>query len=204
MYGTAHSRLCAPSKCAEHSQPVRVQPPSGFSGAAGTSTWHLASRLVVHSSRRKRWGQWKTTRNLFVTMVLADLWHGANWTFITFGAIHGVVLAVERYFFPAKSKSGGSDLPHRSTGFFSLWAQRILTFNILCLSPAFFRATSLRAAVQLLAGLPNFAWQSEYASAFFMLCIFSIPLFLVDMLLEASNQEYPLATPPYAVRTASN
>ena len=147
-------------------------------------------------------GQWKTARNLFITMVLAGLWHGANWTFIVFGAIHGVVLAVERYFFPAKSKSGRVDLPQRSVGFFSLWAQRILTFNVLCLSLAFFRATSLTSAVQLLAGLSNFAWRSEYASAFFMLCLFSIPLFLVDLLLEASNHEYPFATSPYALRTA--
>ena len=135
-------------------------------------------------------------------MVLAGLWHGANWTFVIFGAIHGVVLAVERYFFPAKSKPGGADLLQRSTGFFSLWAQRILTFNILCLSLAFFRATSLRAAVQLLAGLSNFAWRSEYASAFFMLCLFSIPLLVVDLLLEASNHEYPFATSPYVIRTA--
>jgi hypothetical protein len=70
------------------------------------------------------------------------------------------------------------------------------------LSLAFFRASSLHAAVQLLAGLSNFAWRSEYATAFFMLCIFSIPLFLVDLHLEASKEEYPFANSPYAVRTA--
>ena len=147
-------------------------------------------------------GQWKTSRNLFITMILAGLWHGANWTFVIFGAIHGVVLAAERYFFPAKSTPVSTDLPHRSTSLFSLWAQRILTFNILGLSLAFFRATSLHAAVQLLAGLSNFTWRREYASAFFMLGIFTIPLFLVDLLLETSNQEYPFATSPYALRTA--
>jgi hypothetical protein len=35
-----------------------------------------------------------------------------------------------------------------------------------------------------------------------MLCLFSIPLFVVDLLLEAGNYEYPFATSPYAVRTA--
>src|SRR5437667_5954984 len=147
-------------------------------------------------------GEWKTSRNLLITMVLAGLWHGANWTFVIFGAIHGVVLAVERYFFPAKEKSQGVTLYGLSTGCFSLWAQRILTFNILCLSLAFFRATSLASAVQLLAGLSHFAWRSEYAAAFLMLCIFSVPLFLADLLLEASNHEYPFAASPYAVRTA--
>src|SRR6266480_6331298 len=102
-------------------------------------------------------GEWKTSRNLLVTMVLAGLWHGANWTFVVFGAIHGTVLAAERYFFPAKTKQKVAALPQHSAGIFSLWAQRILTFNVFCLSLAFFRATSLPAAVQFLAGLSNFA-----------------------------------------------
>jgi hypothetical protein len=34
-----------------------------------------------------------------------------------------------------------------------------------------------------------------------MLCLFSVPLFLVDLLQEAGNQEYPFATAPYAIRT---
>ena len=61
---------------------------------------------------------------------------------------------------------------------------------------------SRTGALELLAGLSNFAWRSEYASAFFMLGLFSIPLFVVDLLLEASNQEYPFATWSYAFRTA--
>jgi hypothetical protein len=69
------------------------------------------------------------------------------------------------------------------------------------LSLAFFRATSLSAAVQLLAGLSNFTWHPEYASAFFMLCLFTIPLFVLDLLLEINNDEYPLASAPYVVRT---
>jgi hypothetical protein len=77
-----------------------------------------------------------------------------------------------------------------------------VTFNILGLSLAFFRATSLHAAVQLLAGLSNFTWRSEYASAFFMLCMFSIPLFVLDLLLEANKDEYPFAKSSYAFRTS--
>jgi D-alanyl-lipoteichoic acid acyltransferase DltB (MBOAT superfamily) len=146
-------------------------------------------------------GNWKTSKNLFITMVLAGLWHGANWTFVIFGAIHGVVLAVERYFFPSKVPSADSAPPQHPAGFFSLWAQRIITFNILGLSLAFFRAPSLSAAVQFLAGLSNFAWRSEYLSAFFMLCLFSVPLFLADLLQEAANHEYPFEASPYPVRT---
>jgi D-alanyl-lipoteichoic acid acyltransferase DltB (MBOAT superfamily) len=146
-------------------------------------------------------GAWKTSRNLLATMVLAGLWHGANWTFIIFGAIHGVVLAVERLLFPIAAKASDAAQSRAFVGFLSLWGQRILTFNVFCLSLAFFRASSLSSATQFLSGLSNFAWQSEYASVFLMLSLFSIPLFVVDLLLEASNQEYPFANASYAFRT---
>jgi alginate O-acetyltransferase complex protein AlgI len=147
-------------------------------------------------------GKWKTSLNLVETMILAGLWHGANWTFVIFGAIHGVVLSVERQLFPAtKVTPGEVARPRPIAGFLSLWAQRILTFNIFCLSLAFFRAPSLSMATGFLHGLSNFAWQSAYASAFFMLCLFSIPLFVVDLLLEGGNQEYPFANTSYAFRT---
>jgi len=38
-------------------------------------------------------------------MMQAGLWHGANWTFVIFGAIHGVVLGVERRLFPCHSEA---------------------------------------------------------------------------------------------------
>src|SRR5947207_2943651 len=66
-------------------------------------------------------GQWKTSRNLFITMVLGCLWHGANWTFVVFGAIHGTVLGVERYFLSAKTTSKDAARPQSSAGVFSLW-----------------------------------------------------------------------------------
>jgi alginate O-acetyltransferase complex protein AlgI len=163
------------------------------------STW-LRDYLYIPLGG-SRVGEWKTARNLFITMVLAGLWHGANWTFVIFGTIHGIVLPVERFFFPAKTKPAAKPASVPS-GFLTLWAQRIFTFNILCLSLAFFRATSLHAAVEFLAGLSNFAWRPEYGSAIFMLCLYSVPLFLIDLHLEATNQEYPFANTSYAFRTA--
>src|SRR3989442_9533695 len=67
------------------------------------------------------YGQWKTSRNLLITMVLAGLWHGANWTFVVFGAIHGVVLAVERYFPPVRAKPVDAGLAQHDADFLSVW-----------------------------------------------------------------------------------
>jgi len=163
------------------------------------STW-LRDYLYIPLGGNRD-GGWKTDRNLLTTMLLGGLWHGANWTFVVFGAIHGVVLSIERFFSVAKKKPADAVRSSSFTGFLSLWSQRILTFNIFCLSLVFFRSPSLGSAVQFLGGLFHFAWRSEYVSAFVMLCMFSLPLLFVDLLLEASDNEYPFAEAPYAVRT---
>ena len=41
-------------------------------------------------------GERRMSRNLFLTMVIGGLWHGAAWTFVVWGAIHGIALVVER------------------------------------------------------------------------------------------------------------
>jgi D-alanyl-lipoteichoic acid acyltransferase DltB (MBOAT superfamily) len=42
-------------------------------------------------------GRWRTYRNLLIVMILGGLWHGAAWTFVAWGLLHGVGLSVERY-----------------------------------------------------------------------------------------------------------
>lgn len=53
-----------------------------------------------------RHGEGKTYRNLMVTMVLGGLWHGAAWTFVAWGAMHGAALAVHRALFKGKRALG--------------------------------------------------------------------------------------------------
>jgi alginate O-acetyltransferase complex protein AlgI len=43
-----------------------------------------------------RGGEWRTYRNLLATMLLGGLWHGAAWTFIAWGGIHGIILVIYR------------------------------------------------------------------------------------------------------------
>jgi alginate O-acetyltransferase complex protein AlgI len=58
------------------------------------STW-LRDYLYI-SLGGNRGGKLKTYRNLLLTMLLGGLWHGANWTFLVWGAIHGLLLAFEK------------------------------------------------------------------------------------------------------------
>jgi D-alanyl-lipoteichoic acid acyltransferase DltB (MBOAT superfamily) len=157
------------------------------------STW-LRDYLYIPLGG-SRHGAWRTSRNLMITMVLAGLWHGANWTYVIFGAIQGVVLLTEHAVFPLRE----GDAPQ---GFLSVWMQRIVTFNLFCITLLFFRAPSLHDAVHMLAGLPTLTWRHEYFAAFTMLFLFAAPLLAVDLFMEASGEEYPAARAPYAVRTA--
>jgi alginate O-acetyltransferase complex protein AlgI len=128
---------------------------------------------------------YKTYRNLLVTMLLGGLWHGANWTFVVWGWLHGVALAVER----AIRQTG---LLRRilgaGTGWH--WPKRIFIFHFVCVSWVFFRAESLGAAASLLRGMGILSWLPEYLIAIKFLALFALPLFLVDVYLEHTGEEY--------------
>jgi D-alanyl-lipoteichoic acid acyltransferase DltB (MBOAT superfamily) len=58
------------------------------------STW-LRDYLYI-SLGGNRGAEWRTYRNLMLTMLIGGLWHGAAWTFVIWGGLHGMYLAVER------------------------------------------------------------------------------------------------------------
>ncbi len=60
------------------------------------STW-LRDYLFIPLGGSRGSG-WMTARNLMITMTLGGLWHGANWTFVLWGVIHGVLLVSHRRF----------------------------------------------------------------------------------------------------------
>jgi alginate O-acetyltransferase complex protein AlgI len=62
------------------------------------STW-LRDYLYIPLGGN-RFGEARTMINLLVTMLLGGLWHGANWTFVVWGAYHGMLLIVERVLDP--------------------------------------------------------------------------------------------------------
>jgi D-alanyl-lipoteichoic acid acyltransferase DltB (MBOAT superfamily) len=94
-----------------------------------------------------RKGTFATYRNLMITMLLGGLWHGAAWTFVAWGAIHGIGLCIERA------------VGWRPTTRRAHWFGRLLTFNVVCLAWVFFRADSFGRAWQILRRLFD-AWGS--------------------------------------------
>ena len=115
------------------------------------STW-LRDYLYIPLGG-SRGDELETYRNLLVTMLLGGLWHGAGWTFIAWGALHGVGLAVTRGF---QRSPGASRLrAWLSARPFSRAAASALsltlTFHYVCFAWVFFRARDFAHARELLA-----------------------------------------------------
>ena len=85
-------------------------------------------------------------RNLLLTMLLGGIWHGAKWTFLIWGGLHGLVLAAERIWRDIRPEHWPS-LP-RPVAIF-------LTFHIVVIGWIFFRADSFDAAIAYLQGIAS-------------------------------------------------
>lgn len=112
------------------------------------STW-LRDYLYIPLGG-SRHGTWITYRNLLLTMLLGGLWHGAAWTFVAWGAYHGLLLAAERWWLERVAPRLGARV-----GASSLAAvfQVALTFVAVCLGWVLFRARTWDDARVMLANL---------------------------------------------------
>jgi D-alanyl-lipoteichoic acid acyltransferase DltB (MBOAT superfamily) len=97
-----------------------------------------------------RGSSFRTYFNLMLTMLLGGLWHGAAWTFVVWGGIHGFYLSVEHW---RRSRRERLQLPEPPDTATRRWTQRLVTFNLVCFAWVFFRSESLSNALELLGRL---------------------------------------------------
>jgi alginate O-acetyltransferase complex protein AlgI len=107
------------------------------------STW-LRDYLYVPLGGNRH-GTFNTYRNLFLTMLLGGFWHGANWTFLIWGAWHGIWLAIERALGVKAAPTVFNPLK---------WA---FTLLLVMLGWVIFRAENLEVAGRMYAALFSFA-----------------------------------------------
>jgi alginate O-acetyltransferase complex protein AlgI len=88
--------------------------------------------------------------NLFITMLLGGLWHGAGWTFVIWGALHGLYLAINHAFTAIRARL----IPGAPTRVGSA-ASWLLTFLAVVVGWVFFRAETWDSALRILAGMAN-------------------------------------------------
>lgn len=80
----------------------------------------------------------------FIAMFIAGVWHGAGWTFVVYGALHGAALVVNHIRKKKKKKFPG-------------WFAWFLTFNFINISFVIFRAKTLPDAWKVLKGMAGFS-----------------------------------------------
>ncbi|MBI4912374.1 MAG: MBOAT family protein [Acidobacteria bacterium] len=108
------------------------------------STWLMDYVFFALPGKRRKAGPYAA---LVATFLVGGLWHGASWTFLAWGALHGLGLAAWRL---AEPKARGPRVPR------PVWKTVLLaglTFHVVCLGWIFFRADGMEQARQILSRL---------------------------------------------------
>ena len=116
--------------------------------------WHMTlSRwlrdylyIPLGGSRR---GELRTAVNIMITMLIGGLWHGAGWTFVVWGAFHGLGQVIGRW---RHRRTVALGIVERSSAWI-VARKRLVTFNLVCLGWVFFRADSIGSAFEILGRL---------------------------------------------------
>jgi D-alanyl-lipoteichoic acid acyltransferase DltB (MBOAT superfamily) len=145
------------------------------------STW-LRDYLYI-SLGGNRVGKFKTYINLFLTMLLGGLWHGASWKFVFWGVLHGSALAFERFF---------GNLIRLPKNYFVKTIQILLTFHFVTFCWVFFRAKDFSTALQLISNIGDltFDWKQwkiiiqGYQNVFLLILIGFVWHFLPNRVIQ--------------------
>ncbi len=112
--------------------------------------WHITLSLFLreycyYPLGGNRGTKFAKYRNLFITMVLAGIWHGANWTFVIFGILHGAMLTMNHWW---RELQGKTKYDQR-VPFINFCIYVLITYSLVCITLVIFRANSVSDAVTI-------------------------------------------------------
>ncbi len=113
------------------------------------STWILDYLYTPIAVNRRYWGIWGVVFAAIVSFTLSGLWHGAAYTFILWGLLHGVVLGYE-----ALTKKTRKKLA-KANGMPYVWVSRIVVFAFWVFTIVIFRAQGIEQSLGFLNGIFN-------------------------------------------------
>lgn len=145
--------------------PYRAANPSDF-----WRRWHISLSTVMRDYLYIPLGGNRGStafmhRNLLLTMLIGGLWHGANWTFVIWGAYHGALLVAYHYL-------------SLRFGMVPIWMGQALTFLLVVVGWVFFRATDVAMAWELLEKMfwPHDGTLPADAVKFALLAVFALAI----------------------------
>lgn len=107
------------------------------------SSWLRDYLYISLGGNRK--GKVRQYVNLIITMFLGGLWHGASWNFVLWGVLHGVALAVHKFWMSLTGRKKGEQ-SHGIRRFFGV----VVTFHFVCFCWIFFRNADFAMSVDML------------------------------------------------------
>ena len=154
------------------------------------SSWLRDYLYIPLGGNRK--GRARTYVNLMITMLLGGLWHGAAWTFVVWGGIHGGALAITKFCDEAFPSTAKPSLFRQALG-------RMVTLLIVAIAWVFFRAATFTDAARILQSMLGGGDGFRYLPI--MMAII-LPCSLIVHLLGLLNSEKPIALPANRVSSA--
>ena len=95
--------------------------------------------------------KWRWHYNIFITFLVSGLWHGANWTFVIWGALHGTYLIIALVL--TNPKKQFSSLIQKQSKSFNKLLDVTITFILVAFAWIFFRANNLDDAIYIISNL---------------------------------------------------
>ena len=126
-----------------------------------------------------RKGQYRTYLNLFLVFLIGGLWHGAAWTFVVWGALHGFAIVIHRCWQKLNFKLNK----------IIAW---IITFNFVNFTWIFFRAKSFEDAMKVIRGMffGEFKIDVNYLEMFFIVLAFLVVLLFKNSMQIAFDKKF--------------
>lgn len=158
------------------------------------STWFRDYVFIPLGGSRS--GEWKACRNLMIVFLVSGIWHGAAWTFVIWGGIHGVFVVAQRAV--GASESGSRLLRAWGSNGWGRTSQVILTFHVVVFTWIFFRAGSMSALKGIFSAI-----ESLTPSSFLSALASGEALYGVSLILMLETLQWMHRTRNFKIRMAS-
>lgn len=159
--------------------------------------WHISlsswlQEYLYYSLGGNRKGTIRTYVNLILTMVIGGLWHGANWTFVFWGVLHGIGLVIHKVFVKWKKSQGIVD-----DNLFWRICSIIVTFSYATFCWIFFRAENFTNAYAVIRQMIGYkvGINQPYTWTIFaivVLCILTFVSYRKKITLKEISVDYPI------------
>lgn len=158
------------------------------------SNW-LRDYLYIPLGGNRR-GEGAMYRNLMITMVLGGLWHGAAWTFVVWGALHGAFLVVER----VRGIDRGASREPTAWRWRTDLVPTLVTFHLVSLAWVFFRAASFGEAFDVVRGIVTWRGGAVDSDAVVLLVLAAVAVITIDLIQRNGRSEAAVLRWPSAAR----